>query len=364
MTNASDEAPDKPQPALEPGDATSPHDALFYRTFSKPEHAAAELRCIFGLELSARVEWNTLRPLSLKFVDAKLTGRYADVLYAVKIGGKEALVYILWEHKSHFDPWTPLQLLEYEVRIWRSFLEDPANKGATRLPVILPVVLHHSERGWRGSLRFRDLFDVAPDDADLLAPYMVDFGFLLDDISKAGAEAIDLRPITPEGRLVLFALRFGRTPSKFFDELPRMAQVLVAVWKQPHGDLVFATVIWYLKTVGKVPEAEIRMAMQRTLEQQAVEYILHPERWLEQQGIKQGELMGELMGELRRELTGELKGKRNTLKQQLGARFGALPQEALARIDAATAKDLDAMVLRVLTADSLDEVLGTSTGSE
>ncbi|MBK9266395.1 MAG: hypothetical protein IPM54_42240 [Polyangiaceae bacterium] len=64
------------------------------------------------------------------------------------------------------------------------------------------------------------------------------------------------------------------------------------------------------------------------------------------------------------EQRGELKGRRNALKQLLGARFGELAQEALARIDAATAKDLDAMVLRVLTANTLDEVLGVSTGSE
>ena len=56
-------------------DAASPHDAWFYKTFSKPEHAAAELKCIFQPALVARIDWDTLNPLPIKFVDTKLSCR-------------------------------------------------------------------------------------------------------------------------------------------------------------------------------------------------------------------------------------------------------------------------------------------------
>jgi predicted transposase YdaD len=112
MTDEPDVPKEQPESTGQDEPAASPHDALFYKTFSKPEHAAAEMKCIFEPDFVARVEWDSLQPMPNKFVDAKLTGRYADVLYSVRIGGRETLFYFLLEHKSDSDPWTPLQLLE------------------------------------------------------------------------------------------------------------------------------------------------------------------------------------------------------------------------------------------------------------
>lgn len=350
MTNDLDVPSEKPasdedddENGDESDNVASPHDALFFKTFSKPEHAAAELKNIFERALVARIDWDTLIPLSIKFVDAKLTGKYADVLYSVRIGGRETLIYFLLEHKSESDTWTPLQLLEYKTRIWRMYIEDPVNKGKTFLPVIIAVVLHHSERGWTGAVRFRELFDVAEEDVELLAPYMLDFGIFLDDISKISGETLALRPITPEGRLVLFALRFGRTPQKFMEELPKIVPVLLTLRARPHGELVIAAVIMYLKTVGKVREEEVRVALQRAVGNSIAEEILFGAERRYEQGVREA----------------ELKGKRDTLKLMLGQRFGVLPAEAVGRIDTASAGDLDAITLRVLTAATLDEALGT-----
>jgi hypothetical protein len=278
-------------------------------------------------------------------VDAKLTGRYADVLYSVRIGGRETLIYFLLEHKSDSDPWTPLQLLEYKTRIWRAYVEEPVNKGKLHLPVIIAVVLHHSERGWKRSRRFRGLFDVAEQDVALLEPYMLDFGMMVDDISKLSADAITRRPITPEGRLVLFALRFGRTPKKFLKELPKIVPVILTLRSQPHGRLVIASFIVYLKTAGKIPEEEVRVALQQAVGHSIAEEILFGAERRYEKGLKDA----------------ELKGQRKLLKQLLGQRFGILPADVLARIDSAETEDLDAMGLRVLTAVSLEEALGAST---
>ena len=49
--------------------------------------------------------------------------------------------------------------------------------------------------------------------------------------------------------------------------------------------------------------------------------------------------------------------ERRLLLRQLEQRFGALPEEARSRIAAASSSEVDAMVLRVLTANTLDEVL-------
>jgi hypothetical protein len=186
---------------------------------------------------------------------------------------------------------------------------------------------------------------------------MLDFGILLDDISKISSDALAERPITPEGRLVLFALRFGRTPETFMDELPKIVPVLLTVRSRPHGALVIAAVIMYLKTVGKVREDEVRVALQRAVGNSiADEIVFGNERRIEKAWND-----GKIDGELRGERNGELKGQRKVLKRQLGQRFGVLPPDAIARIDSASIEDLEAMELRVLTAATLEEAIGTST---
>ena len=54
---------------------------------------------------------------------------------------------------------------------------------------------------------------------------------------------------------------------------------------------------------------------------------------------------------------GRDEGARNILLRQLRARFGAVPDAAVARIQAAAAPQLDVWADRVLTAGTLDEVL-------
>lgn len=58
--------------------------------------------------------------------------------------------------------------------------------------------------------------------------------------------------------------------------------------------------------------------------------------------------------EARGEARGELKGKRTALRAFLVARFGALPESARQRIDAADADELDRLVVRAATIDRPD----------
>ena len=68
--------------------------------------------------------------------------------------------------------------------------------------------------------------------------------------------------------------------------------------------------------------------------------------WYEERGLQAGLTKG---------LT---TGARNALLKLLRARFGALPEAAASRIEAADTAQLDVWIDRVLTAASLDDVLG------
>ncbi len=63
-------------------------------------------------------------------------------------------------------------------------------------------------------------------------------------------------------------------------------------------------------------------------------------------------------GEARGIVVGEIQGRRVMLRRQLTLRFGALPEGADTRLGAADVVTLDTWAERVLTAATLEEVLG------
>ena len=164
------------------------HDAFFKEMLSRPEHAASLLQQILPARITARIHFDSLAPCAGSYVDEALKERHSDLLFSVTIEGRPALIYILFEHQSTVDGLMSFRLLRYEVRIWERWLRD--NPNARKLPVILPVVLHHSVTGWSGSTAFEDLLDV--DEATLadVAPYIPNFQFLLEDISHETDEAL------------------------------------------------------------------------------------------------------------------------------------------------------------------------------
>ncbi len=244
---------------------SSTHDGLFYLAFSKPHLAAAELKHLLSPEFVQVADWESLTLLSNKFVDAKLTSKYSDALFSLQVSGSEVLVYVLFEHKSESERWTLLQLAEYLPRIWRTYLADEANKGTKYLPIVLPVVVHHSARGWISPTRFREYFDVPERLVPVLAPYILDFGILLDDISKESSEALRARLMPEEAKFVLFCLRFGRTPDLFFANLSNWLAEFAAVRRGREGRLVTGAIIMYLMGAGKMSEQEVRMRFEKTV---------------------------------------------------------------------------------------------------
>ena len=72
------------------------------------------------------------------------------------------------------------RLLRYEVRIWERWQAE--HPGVAKLPVIVPVVLHHSETGWTGGTSFEDQLDADAATLAAVGPHVPRFSFVLEDI--------------------------------------------------------------------------------------------------------------------------------------------------------------------------------------
>ncbi len=366
------DSPTQPPPA-----PANPHDALFHFVFSRPEHAAAELRHVLPPALVAAVDWSTLQVCDSSFRSPALAAVHADQLYSVRLAGREALVYVLCEHKSTSDRFTPFQLLVYVVHVWQRWREH--HPKAAKLPPIIPVVLHHSEPGWESATCLHDLVDLVDLDPalrDVLVPFVPQFRFLLDDLARASAEELQSRAMSALGRLALFCLQRARHSGDFIGEMERWWDAARAVTAASDHDSL-AAVFWYVLRVSTVDPIEFRARIAIELGQVGEEaFMTAADRLTKEvrerafaQGRSEGRNEGRAEGrsEGRREgrtegrseglAEGLARGRAELLIKQLTARFGSLSEGDLQLLRAANLDQLDTWGERVLVAPTLAAVL-------
>ena len=318
-------------PAMQP----SIHDAFFKEMLSRPEHAASLLQQILPARIVARLQFASLAPCSGSDVDETLKERHSDLLFSVMLEGRPALIYLLFEHQSSVDDRMSFRLLRYEVRIWERWQRD--NPGAPKLPVILPVVLHHSVTGWSGSTAFEDHLDVDAATLADLAPYLPCFRFVLEDISHETDEALRARAITALARLSLWCLRHAREPWELVDRLGAWLELVREVRRAPHGVAALVLIMRYIFATNEPDKPEELVArLLAVVGDESKEEIMTAADQLMERGREQE--------------------RREMLLDQLRERFGLLPNAVVARVTAAGLAELRAWSKRVLTAPGLDDV--------
>ena len=275
----------------------------------------------------------------------RLTGQRPEELDQVFLflGGD-----LLFEHQSTVDSLMSFRLLRSEIRIWERWLRD--NPGAHKLPVILPVVLHHSVDGWTGSTSFEDLLDVDKTTLADVAPYVPRFRFILEDISHETDEELRARAITALARLSLWCLRHAREPWELVDRLGAWLDLVREVRGAPHGVAALVLIMRYIFATNEPDKPEELVArLLAAVGNEGKEEIMTAADQLMERGREQGIQLGLKQGLER--------GRREMLLDLLHERFGKLPDAAVARVTAADAAELQAWSKRVLTAPGLDDVV-------
>lgn len=321
---------------------TTPHDSLVKRTFSQTEHAAGLLRVALPPAIATRIDLSTLVLCPGSFVDPLLGGRHTDLLFSVDLAAQKVLIYVLFEHQSTVDALMPFRLLQYMVLIWERHLQvHPEDK---RLPPIVPVVLHHSRSGWSASTTFEGLLDVDEATLDALGEHTVRLRFVLDDISKATDESLEARAMTALGRVVLWCLRHAREPDELIQRLRGLRDLLAEVRRTPDGrqalEMIWAYILAAHENKPQNNPEEVMAQLMEAAGEEAKEEFVSMADWLREQGREQGE--------------------QKILLKLLRLRFGDLSEAVTTRIHAAGSTQLERWAELVLTARTLDEVLGES----
>lgn len=331
--------------------ANSPHDALFRLVFSQLEHATGLWQTLLEPDTIRVIEWPSLTLCAGTFVDRRLRRQQSDLLFSVRMGGRRIYLYLLFEHKSANDRWTALQLLGYLVAIWKSLRRG--RRRARRLPLILPVVLHHGPRGWTASTNLQGLLDTEGVPAEVAASllrWQPQFRYLVKSLAECRPEDVRGMALTMLGKLTLGALQFlpGAEPEQVVQTLVGWADLVRHVMVAPSGHEALAAISEYILTTTKIdPEVLIEV----------VERQIHPEASMKMQtGAAKLRAAGRQEGRQEGREEGLAQGRSELLRRLLQARFGALPEAIEARLVAADRLELERWAIRCIDAGSLADV--------
>jgi hypothetical protein len=302
---------------------------VFRLVFGKPAHAASQLQAVLPPALTARLDLDQLAVVNGSFIDTELTWRHCDVLLRTRLDGRDALIYVILEHQSTPDPLMAWRMLRYLVRIWERHLSDHPN--ATRLPVILPLVVYQGRRAWSGPLELHDLLDVDADIAAAAGGLLPRLRFLLDDLSGVEETELRARPLTPAAQVTFFLLGAAPGNPDVAADLTRWLDTLAEALRRPDGIEILQALLTYAHYTSETPAEKLHQVMAR----------LGPEA--EEAYMTTADML-------------RAEGQAKTLARLLTLKFGGLPDSAQARLQAASAEQLTAWTDRVLTATTLDEI--------
>ncbi len=151
--------------------ASLKNDALTEETFADRPQAIAFFKSHLPPKVAAQTDWASLTELPWSFTKPSPEEEASDLLFKVNVGGRDALLYLVFEHQSAVDPAMPLRMLYYMSEILNKHLEE----HGLPLPPILPFVFYQGTLRWNTSPAFEELFNLPVEVTETLMPYLPKF---------------------------------------------------------------------------------------------------------------------------------------------------------------------------------------------
>ena len=157
------------------------HDKTIKRFLLDKKNVVSILRAMLPKEIQENLDIEKIHYEKDSFLPKHLKEYYSDLLTSVptKCGTSEVKAYFLFEHKSTFKRFTPLQFLRYILEFWDTCLRN-LEDNKEKLPVVIPILIAHPDKGWRAT-KVSDLIDLPSEDFRI---YIPDFDFLIFDAVK------------------------------------------------------------------------------------------------------------------------------------------------------------------------------------
>lgn len=316
------------------------HDHAYKLLFSHAELVADLVRGFVHEDWVRHLDFATLEKVNGSYVVDDLREREDDVIWRARFGVDWLYVYLLLEFQSTVDPYMAVRILTYLGLLYQDLIRAGQTVPDGHLPPVLPMVLYNGLRRWDAPVEVADLIVPVPGGLDTYRPHLR--YLLLDEGRYAESDLAPQRNLAA----ALFRLENSRTPQ----DVARVLASLVTWLEAPEQTSLRRAFTVWLKRVflpGKLPGVEFDTLndLQEVRSMLAERVQAWTEEW-ERQGLEKGLEKGRQEGEA------------VLLLRLLERRFGPLGEQVQARVREADADTLLRWGERVLTAASIEEVLG------
>ncbi|MGU8220402.1 Rpn family recombination-promoting nuclease/putative transposase [Clostridium perfringens] len=196
------------------------HDKSYKDLYSKKEIAIDLFKNFINKEFTKDLKADDLTLVNKSFISSDYEETESDIVYKAKIGGSEAIFYILLEFQSRVDYRMPLRLLFYMVEILREFSKNEnhdKNDSNIKIPAVIPIVLYNGKQVWDVPSEFRKMFY----NEEMFHNGVLNFTYDVFDVNNGFTkeELINSKNVTA----AIFLLDQKITPQEFLERVKAIA---------------------------------------------------------------------------------------------------------------------------------------------
>ena len=327
--------------------------------FQDRENVRGLIEIVAG-ELVELIDFSQIIQVNRSFIPDNLREQESDIVFSVPFQSEsdtdELLIYILIEHQSTVDPTMGFRVLFYMTQIWdsqrREWESQSVPKGQWRFRPILPIVFYTGEQRWTTPLTLDSIMDVP----DVLSRFVPKFDTLF-----LGVKDTDESELTktdhPLGWLLTVLQKeqatVGALSEALIEALSHINTLDEASAQQRWRAISYLLLlILHRRPFEEHPELTYLLGqhVQQPSDREEVELMAQTmAEHLIEQGIEQGKAQGIEQG--------EIKAKQADVLKILRHRFDTVPESLSGEINSIRSLPrLDALLERVLTANTLDEI--------
>ena len=340
---------------------TTPYDGLYKQLFSHPPMVEALLRGFVHEDWVSALDLSTLEKPNSQYISEELLQRSDDILWRVRLnlpdGRREWLyLYLLIEFQSRSDSWMALRLLTYVCLLYQDLIKSGQVKRG-KLPPVFPLVLYNGEKKWQARQEVADLI-AAPGG---LARWVPRFRYHLLDEGRVPDEALRRLSNNLLARLIELETRADNAAAVDAATAALIEHLKGPAYASLRGAFVsfYNRVLFSKRKPGETIEGFDDLQEGRSMLAERIE------QWIkqgEQRGVAIGQEEGIAIGQEKGIVIGQEKGRQEgkslLLHRLLHLRFGKLPVWAEERIAGAADETLERWADAVLTAETLEGVIG------
>ena len=170
-----------------------PHNNAFQRFFSHKAIVIAFLKRTLPLNLLSIIDLTTLTIEKGDFV-TYMKG-LCDLVVAVQLKKTPQVIQLVFniEHQSHVRQFIFQKLFKYQAFLYDHYKKRPC--------LVISVLLYHGTQRWNFPLSFHEHLlskgDMPQEHADILKPYIIDFRYILSDLSQFDIGKVEPSMINP-----------------------------------------------------------------------------------------------------------------------------------------------------------------------